>query len=46
MRHAVKPPHFVGMVAPSREQGSRLRDATVREGRRMATSDAGEGGLG
>ena len=38
MKHAVKPIHFIGMVAPSREQGSRLRDATGREGRRMPMS--------
>jgi hypothetical protein len=38
MKHAVKPIHFVGMVAPSREQDSRLRDATGREGRRMPAS--------
>ena len=37
MRHAVKPIHFVGVVAASSEQGSRLRDASVREGRRMPT---------
>jgi hypothetical protein len=37
MRHAVKHIHFVGVVAASREQGSRLRDATVREGRQMPT---------
>jgi len=35
MKHAVKHIHFVGMVAASREQGSRLRDATGREQRRM-----------
>jgi hypothetical protein len=35
MKHAVKPIHFVGMVAASREQGSRLRDATGRERRQM-----------
>ena len=37
MRHAVKYIHFVGMVAASREQGSRLRDATGRERRQMST---------
>ena len=37
MRHAVKPIHFVGMVAASREQGSRLRDASGRERRQMPT---------
>ncbi len=37
MRHAVKHLHFVGMVAASREQGSRLRDATGRERRQMPT---------
>jgi hypothetical protein len=35
MKHAVKHIHFIGMVDPSREQGSRLRDATDREDRRM-----------
>ncbi|MCA1978048.1 MAG: hypothetical protein LDL19_02315 [Thiobacillus sp.] len=44
MRHAVKHIHFVGMVGPSREQGSRLRDATGREGRRMPTPGVGKGG--
>ena len=37
MKHAVKQIHFVGVVAVSREQGSRLRDATGRERRRMST---------
>ncbi len=37
MKHAVRHIHFVGVVAASREQGSRLRDATGREGRRMPT---------
>ena len=37
MRHAVKHIHFVGVVAASSEQGSRLRDANVREWRRMPT---------
>ncbi len=46
MRHAVKHVHFVGVVGPSREQGSRLRDATGREGRRMPTSGADRGGRG
>jgi hypothetical protein len=35
MKHAVRHIHFVGVVVLSREQGSRLRDAIVREGRRM-----------
>ena len=35
MKHAVKHIHFVGMVAASREQGSRLRDATDRERHQM-----------
>ena len=35
MRHAVPHIHFVGMVAVSSEQGSRLRDVSVREGRAM-----------
>jgi hypothetical protein len=39
MKHAVRHIHFVGVVAASREQGSRLRDATVREGRRMPKAD-------
>ncbi len=38
MKHAVRHIHFVGMVDPSREQGSRLRDVTGREGRRMPMS--------
>jgi hypothetical protein len=46
MKHAIKHIHFVGMVDPSREQGSRLRDATGREGRRMSTSGGGKGGRG
>jgi hypothetical protein len=39
MKHAVKHIHFVGVVAASREQGSRLRDATGREWRRMPTEE-------
>ena len=35
MKHAVKHTNFVGMVAASGEQGSRLRDATGREWRQM-----------
>jgi len=35
MRHAVRQIHVVGMVAASSEQDSRLRDVSVREGRRM-----------
>jgi hypothetical protein len=35
MKHAINHIHFVGMVAPSREQSSRLRDATGREDRQM-----------
>ena len=35
MRHAVRHIHFVGVVALSSEQGSRLWDVSVREGRRM-----------
>ncbi len=46
MRHAVKQIHFVGVVAASREQGSRLRGATGRAGRRMPTPDACRGGRG
>lgn len=46
MKHAIKHIHFVGMVDPSREQGSCLRDATDREGRRMPTSGGGKGGRG
>jgi hypothetical protein len=46
MKHAVKHIHFVGMVAPSREQGSRLRDATGRKGRRMPASGSCRGGHG
>ncbi len=44
MKHAVKHIHFVGMVDPSRELGSRLRDATGREGRRMPASGVSKGG--
>jgi len=43
MKHAVKHIHFIGMVDPSREQGSRLRDATGREDRQMSTSGASRG---
>jgi len=39
MKHAVRHIHFVGVVAASRGQGSRLRDATAREGRRMPTAE-------
>jgi hypothetical protein len=46
MKHAVKHIHFVGMVDPSREQGSRLRDATGREGRRMPASGISRGDRG
>ena len=46
MKHAVKHIHFVGMVDPSREQGSRLRDASGREERRMPATAACEGGRG
>ena len=46
MKHAVKHIHFVGMVDPSREQGSRLRDATGREERRMPMSGLCRGGHG
>ena len=46
MKHAVKHIHFVGMVEPSREQGSRLRDATGREDRQMPTLGACKGDLG
>jgi hypothetical protein len=46
MKHAVKPIHFVGMIDPSREQGSRLRDATGREGRQMPASDLCKGDRG
>ena len=35
MRHAVRHIHFVGVDAASSEQGSRLRDVSVREGRPM-----------
>jgi len=46
MKHAVKHIHFVGMVDPSREQGSRLRDATGREDRQMPASGVSRGGRG
>ena len=39
MRHAVHHIHFVGGVAASREQGSRSRDVSVREGRQMPTAN-------
>ncbi len=35
MKHAVKYIHFIGMLDPSREQGSHLRDVTGREDRQM-----------
>ena len=38
MKYAVKHIHLIGVVDPSREQGSRLRDASGREGRRMPMS--------
>ena len=44
MKHAVKNIHFVGVADPSREQGSRLRDATGREDCQMSTSDLSRGG--
>jgi hypothetical protein len=43
MKHAVKQIRFIGMVDPSREQGSRLRDATGREDRRMPMFDLARG---
>ena len=46
MKHAVKHIHFVGMVDPSREQGSRLRDATGREGRQMPAPGISTGAHG
>jgi hypothetical protein len=46
MKHAVKHIHFAGMVDPSREQGSRLRDASGREARQMPAMVACEGGRG
>ena len=46
MKHAIKHIHFVGMVDPSREQGSRLRDATGREDRQMPITDACKGAPG
>ena len=44
MKHAVQHIHFIGMVDPSREQGSRLRDATGREGRQMPMLNLATGG--
>lgn len=38
MKHAVKYIHCIGMVDPSKEQGSRLRDVSGRERRRMPMS--------
>ena len=46
MKHAVKHIHFVGRVDSSREQGSRLRDASGREEHQMPTTAAGKGGRG
>jgi hypothetical protein len=46
MKHAVQHIHFVGMVDPGREQGSRLRDATGREDRQMPTLGPCKGDLG
>jgi len=46
MKHAVRHIQFVGMVNPSREQGSRLRDASGREERQMPATAAGKGGRG
>lgn len=46
MKHVIKHIHFVDMVDPGREQGSRLRDATGRKERRMPTSGGGKGGRG
>jgi len=43
MKHADRHIRFAGVVVASREQGSRLRDATGREGRRMPTGEAREG---
>lgn len=37
MRYTVRHIHFVGVVVQSSEQGSRLRDVSVREGRPMPT---------
>ncbi len=46
MKHAVKHIHFGGVASLSREQGSRLRDATVREGCRMPTGSLDKGVTG
>ena len=46
MKHIAKPFHFVGMVDPSREQGSRLRDATGREGRQIPAPGVSKGAHG
>ncbi len=40
MKHAVRHIRFVGVVDANREQGSRLRDATVREWLQMPTGGA------
>jgi hypothetical protein len=45
MKHAVKQIHFVGMASLSREQGSRMRDATGGEGCRMPTQKFDERGV-
>lgn len=44
MKHAVKHIYFIGMVGPNREQSSRLRDATGREGRQMPMLNLAKGG--
>ncbi len=43
MKRTLKPIRFIGMVDPSREQGSRLRDANGREDRRMLVSNSTRG---
>ena len=43
MKHAVKHIHCVGMIDPSREQGSCLMDAAGREDRQLYTSGASKG---
>lgn len=46
MKHPVKQNHFIGVVDPSRELGSRLRDATGCEGRQMPMLSLPVGGGG
>ena len=46
MKHAVKHILIGGMASLSREQSSRLRDATAREGCRMSSGKLDQGVTG